>query len=148
MPSVPVTAGAAGLVHGIGVTVGQGAQAYGYFSSLEFTEEVEVSEAKNADGDIIAATFHGRKYSVSGSYVYSDQVTVPGTQSTQGIGSPDKAVGNKNWLKFLVSSDSAGSFDPDRPGWTIYVTKASTKYSAGEYKVVDFEGVGYPNLQP
>ena len=125
--------GDSNVIWGIGTTP----TTYGYIESLEYNETVEVEEATDADGNIVHATKHGRKIAVSGSYIFRDKFTNDG-------GSPDTLVGAGTTLAIDLSAHDADS--PFAGVGEIYITSASTKYAKGSFKVVDFEGMIWPDL--
>jgi uncharacterized glyoxalase superfamily protein PhnB len=131
-----VQIGDSSIIWGIGTTP----TTYGYFENLEYNEAVEVEEATDADGNIVHATKHGRKISVSGSYIFRDKLGT-GTQS------PDTLVGVGSTLAInLTGHDSSSPFDKAEGSGEIYITSANTKYAKGSFKVIDFEGMIWPDL--
>jgi uncharacterized glyoxalase superfamily protein PhnB len=130
--------GDSSLIWGVGKEV----ETYGYFESLEYNDTVEVEEATDADGNIVHATKHGNKQAVSGSYIYRDK-TGTGSQS------PDTLVTTGTTLSLnLTGHDAKSPFNTGEGSGEIYITSASTKYAKGSFKVVDFEGMIWPDLVP
>lgn len=114
------------------VTIGDSAlvfgstdETWGLIQNLSFAEAVQVTEAEDADGDVVGAAMWGNKTTVTGTYLFKSDTNAPTS---------------------LVGSATAVTLsDGDSPG-DIHITSATTNKDKNSFKSIDFEGTYYPNL--
>ena len=108
------------------LVVGCTDETFGYMESMEVSEAVEESNARNGAGDIVAANFYGKVKTMTATMIWR---TATGNWSAQ--------VGTGTAIS--VSDSDIGSGD-----W--YVTEASQAKAQGDYFRQTITAKQYPDL--
>jgi hypothetical protein len=99
--------------------------ALGFFESLEYEEDGELTEVPNGDGAIIAAIFSGNKINVKGTFVIDSSQTMP----TRG--------GVLSVSQGIVAGPTVGD---------IYLVKTTQTFSNSDVAKFAFEGTNWPDI--
>lgn len=97
----------------------------GFFESLEYEEDGELTEVPDGDGAIIAAIFSGDKINVKGTFVIDGSQTMPTRGSSIAIS------------QGVVAGPTVGD---------IFVTKTTQAFSNSDVAKVSFEGTNWPDI--
>ena len=100
-------------------------ETWGFIQNLAFADNSQVTEALDADGDVLGAAFSQNKTDVTGTYLFK-----------AALNSPAANVGNGTPIT-LTDSDSPGN---------IFISEATTNKTNSEFKSIDFTGTHWPNL--
>ncbi len=98
---------------------------WGLIQNLTYSDTSQVTEAMDADGDILGAAFHGNRIDVSGTYLFKADLNSPLAHVGDGVA--------------ITLSDA------DTPG-SIFINSATNSVTNTEFKSIDFDGTFYPNL--
>ena len=99
-------------------------ETFGYVSAVEVADEPEKSKVPNGQGNTVAVEYFNKEKKVKGSYYFLSGVE----------GGPVDKVGDGTTVSLTDV------------GLAVHIEKASKPRQAGQWTIINFEGVYYPDL--
>lgn len=99
-------------------------ETYGYVTAVDVSQEPEKKEAPNGQGNVVAVEYFNKQKKCKGTYYFLTGAT----------GDPNSIVGDGTTVTLTDI------------GLAIHIEKASKARQVGNWAMINFEGVYYPDL--